>query len=70
MWYYQNKRDDSEVINRLTELTELYSTLDLDENFYKLCDKSLKWNRERVLCVYRNIKLSLRSKHKKPLVNV
>ena len=68
MWYYQSKKDDSEVIDKLTELAESYPTRGFDEYYYKIRREGLKWNRKRVLRVYREMKLSLRRKHKRRLV--
>ncbi|MDW5287858.1 IS3 family transposase [Formosa sp. PL04] len=68
MWYYQSKRDDSKVIDKLSKLTEAYPTRGFDEYYYKIRREGLKWNRKRVLRVYREMKLSLRRKHKKRLV--
>ena len=68
MWYYQSKKDDSEVIDKLTELAESYPTRGFDEYYNKIRREGLKWNRKRVLRVYREMKLSLRRKHKKRLV--
>ena len=68
MWYYQRKKDDREVIDKLTELAECYPTKGFDEYYYKIRREGFKWNRKRVLRVYREMKLSLRRKHKKRLV--
>ncbi len=68
MWYYQSKRDDSGVMDKLAELAEAYPTRGFDEYYYKIRREGLKWNRKRVLRVYRNMKLRLRRKHKKRLV--
>ena len=68
MWYYQSKMDDSDVIDKLTELAEAYPTRGFDEYYYKIRREGLKWNRKRVLRVYRDMKLSLRRKHKKRLI--
>lgn len=67
MWYYRSKRDDSEVIDKLTGLAESYPTRDFDEYYFKIRREGLKWNRKRVLRVYRDMKLGLRRKHKKRL---
>jgi putative transposase len=67
MWYYQNKKDDSEVIDKLSELAEAYPTRGFDEYYNKIRREGLIWNRKRVLRVYRNMKLKLRRKHKKRL---
>ena len=65
---YQSKKDDSELIHKLTELAESYPTRGFDEYYHKIRREGLKWNRKRVLRVYREMKLSLRRKHKKRLV--
>lgn len=68
MWYYQSKKDDSEVIDKLSVLAELYSTRGFDEYYHKIRREGLQWNRKRVLRIYREMKLSLRRKHKKRLI--
>ncbi len=68
MWYYQSKKDDSEVIDKLSELAERYSTRGFDEYCNKIRLEGLKWNRKCVLRVYRNMKLKLRCKHKKRII--
>ncbi len=68
MWYYQSKRDDSEVIDKLTELAKAYPTRGFDEYYHKIRREGLKRNRKRVLRIYRDMKLSLRRKHKKRLI--
>lgn len=67
MWYYVNKKDDTEVIDKLTKLAELYPTRGFDEYYYKIRREGIKWNRKRVLRIYRAMKLKLRRKHKKRL---
>ena len=67
MWYFQSKKDDSEVINKVTKLAETYATRSFDEYYHKTRREVLKWNRKRILCI-RNMKLSLRRKHQKRLV--
>ena len=59
MWYYQSKKDDTQVIDKLTALAEAYPTRGFDEYNYKIRREGLKWNRKRVLRVYREMKLSL-----------
>jgi len=68
MWYYQSKKDDTQVIEKLTELATAYPTRGFDEYYHKIRREGLKWNRKRVLRVYREMKLSLRRKHKKRLI--
>jgi putative transposase len=67
MWYYQSKKDDSEVIDKLTELAQRYPTRGFDEYYVKIRREGLIWNRKRVLRVYREMKLSWRRKHKNAL---
>lgn len=68
MWYYQSKKDDTEVIDKLSELAENYPTRGFDEYYLKIRREGLKWNRKRVLRVYRAMRLSLRRKHKKRII--
>lgn len=66
-WYYQIKKDDSEVIAKLNEYAERLPTYGFDEYYWRIRKEGLKWNRKRVLRVYRNMKLSMRRKRKRPL---
>jgi putative transposase len=67
LWYYQSRKDDTEVINRLNELAEQLPT----RGFYKYYEiirlEGKVWGRRRVLRVYREMKLKLRRKHKRRL---
>lgn len=67
MWYYQSKKDDTEVIDKLNELAEQLPTRGFDEYYERIRKQGLKWNRKRVLRVYRNMKLGLRRRRKKRL---
>lgn len=67
MWYYKNKKDDSKVIDKLNELAERFPTRGFDSYFGRLREEGFKWNRKRVLRVYRSMKLSLRRKRKRRL---
>lgn len=67
MWYYKSKKDDSEVIDKLNELAEQLPTRGFDEYYERIRKQGFKWNRKRVLRVYRNMKLGLRRKGKKRL---
>jgi putative transposase len=55
------------VADKLRHLAELYPTRGFEEYYGKIRNEGLVWNRKRVLRVYRNIKLSLRRKHKRRL---
>jgi putative transposase len=67
LWYYQRRKDDSAVIEKLRALAEAYPTRGFDDYFGKIRNEGLKWNRKRVLRVYRSLKLGLRRKHKRRL---
>ena len=69
MWYYQSKKDDSEVIAKLSELAEQLPTRGFDEYYGRIRQEGLPWNRKRVLRVYRKMRLGLRRKYKKRLPN-
>lgn len=65
LWYYQSRKDDSEVIEKLRALAEAYPTRGFDDYYGKIRNEGLPWNRKRVLRVYRSLKLGLRRKHKR-----
>ena len=67
MWYYQNKRDDSEVIDKLNQLAEKLPTRGFDEYYNRIRNEGIKWNRKRVLRIYRQMGLNIRRKRKKRL---
>lgn len=67
MWYYQSKRDDSEVINKLNFFAEKLPTRGFDEYYGRIRNEGLVWNRKRVLRVYRLMNLNLRRKRKRRL---
>ena len=65
LWYYQARRDDSEVIDKLQQLSEKYSRKGIDTYFKIIRREGIHWGRNRVLRVYRLMKLSFRRKGKK-----
>jgi len=65
MWYYQAKKDDIEVVAKLTELAEDLPTRGFDVYYNRIRTEGLVWNRKRVLRVYRGMKLGMRRRHKK-----
>lgn len=67
MWYYQSSRDDTEVIEKLTELAEAKPHRGFDWLYNRIRKQGHKWNRKRVLRVYRLMGLSLKRKAKKRL---
>ena len=67
MWYYHTKKDDSQVVDALSRLAEELPTRGFEVYFKRLRREGHKWNRKRVLRVYRKMNLKLRRKHKKRL---
>ncbi len=67
MWYYQNKRDDSQVIDKLNEFADKLPTRGFDEYYNRIRNEGIKWNRKRVLRVYRSMGLNIRRKRKRRL---
>jgi len=67
MWYYQSKKDDSEIIAKLNELADKHPNRGFDTYFGRLRSEGHPWNRKRVLRVYRMMKLQMRRKRKKRL---
>jgi len=67
MWYYQTRRNDSEIIDKLIEMSELKPNRGFDYYFYRIRSQGFIWNRKRVLRVYRLIGLKMRRKSKKRL---
>ena len=67
MWYYEKKKDDTEVIVKLNELAEQLPTRGFDEYYQRIRAEGIKWNRKRVLRVYRLLKLKHRRKRKRRL---
>jgi putative transposase len=51
MWYYESKRDDSEVVKKLDKMAEKLPTRGFDEYYGRIRNEGLKWNRKRVLRV-------------------
>ncbi len=67
-WYYRTVRDDSDVKATLLALAEQYPTIGFDTHYGRIRNEGLKWNRKRVLRVYRKLGLSLRRKHRRRLL--
>lgn len=67
MWYYEKKKDDTEVIEKLNQLADLLPTRGFDEYYNRIRAEGIKWNRKRVLRVYRLMKLKHRRKRKRRL---
>jgi len=67
MWYYRSNRDDTEVMDKLNSLADKYPTRGFDDYYGKIRNEGLKWNRKRVLRVYRTLGMSMRRKRKRRL---
>jgi len=67
MWYYHTKMDDTELIGALSRLAGELPTRGFEVYYKRLRREGHKWNRKRVLRVYRSMGLKLRRKHKKRL---
>jgi putative transposase len=67
MWYYQSSKDDNAVITELNTLAEQLPTRGFDAYYGRLREAGFKWNRKKVLRVYRKMKLGLRRKRKRRL---
>lgn len=66
-WYYQSKLDDSEVIEKLNELTESHPTRGFENYYFRLRREGYKWSRNRVLRIYREMGLVRRTKRLRKL---
>jgi len=63
--YSISVKDDTELENKLLEYAERYPSRGIDWYYLKSRLEGHKWNRKRVLRVYRNLGLVLRRKHKR-----
>jgi len=48
MRYYQTQKDDTAIIDKLTELVEELPTRGFDEYYKRIRREGLQWNRKRV----------------------
>lgn len=67
MWYYEHEKDDSMVIKKLSELAVALPTRGFDSYYGRIRAEGIKWNRKRVLRVYRMLKLQKRRSYKRRL---
>ena len=65
LYYRQSEKDDTQTEDKLLSLAKEYPTRGFDWYYLKIRQEGLKWNRKRVLRVYRKLNLGLRRKHKK-----
>ena len=57
MWYYDSKKDDSELIAKLNELADQLPTRGLDEYVGRLRAQGYPWNRKKYLSGIQNASL-------------
>lgn len=67
VYYYRSRKDDSGVIEALSELVEQKPTRGFPYYFNRLRNAGKVWNRKRVKRVYNLMNLNLRRKHKRRL---
>lgn len=65
VYYYRSRRDDSEVIKKLEELSSKYPTRGCDKFYAMIRQEGLVWNYKRVRRVYCMMKLNIKRKVKR-----
>jgi putative transposase len=67
--YYYRKRpkDDTEVIEKLTQLTAAHATIGFWMSYKRIRREGLAWNHKRVYRVYTALKMNIRKRAKKRL---
>jgi putative transposase len=65
MYYYQSKKDDTEVIQKLQELADKKPTEGQDKMYYRIRNEGLIWNYKRVRRVYISLGFNKRKKVRK-----
>lgn len=67
MWYYEPKKNDSEVVAKLEELSDRFPTQGFPLYFHRIRLEGHLWNHKRVRRVYRAMGLNIRRKKKRRL---
>lgn len=67
MYYYESKKDDTEVINKLQELALKKPMEGQDKFYFRIRKEGLIWNHKRVQRVYKMLGLNKKRKVKKRL---
>lgn len=62
LWYYRRRKDDTEIIEKLTALAQEFPTRGFDKYYGIIRLQGIRWARSRVLRVYRQMKLCRRRK--------
>ena len=66
-YYYQSKKDDSEVVDKLNELVENKPNRGFPYFFHRIRNEGYVWNHKKVKRVYKLMNLNKRRKHKRRL---
>lgn len=67
MWYYKSRKNDTEVIDKLIEMSEIKPNRGFDYYYHRIRKQGFIWNRKRVLRIYRSLGLTMRRKSRKRL---
>ncbi len=67
MWYYESHKNDTPVIEKLQKLADRFPTRGFDNYYGRLKQQGYPWSRNKVLRIYRLMKLGLRRRYKKRL---
>lgn len=65
--YYPKQKDDSDLQNALTRLTDKHAAIGFWQCCYRLWNKGCEWNHKRIYRVYTAMKLNIRRRAKKRL---
>ena len=67
VYYYESVKDDTAVIEKLQELSELKPTRGFRYYYNRIRNEGVLWNHKRVKRVYNDMQLNMRRKHKRRL---
>ena len=67
VWYYKSTRDDSDVIEKLKEMSVVLPANGCKKWIDKIRSEGFTWNHKRIHRVYKLLKMNLRRKGKRRL---
>lgn len=67
VYYYQSKKDDHAVIDKLQDLSEKRPTEGFWKMYYRIRKEGMPWNHKRMHRVYKLLKLNMKRKGKRRL---
>lgn len=67
MWYYKSRKNDTELIDKLIEMSEIKPNRGFDYYYHRIRKQGFIWNRKRVLRINRSLGLTMRRKSRKRL---